>query len=78
MQIPPHLVAEIDQRYGPARRDVLNLIDTARSASDAHGAAVGSALLAAELFDRTGGDAQQLAGMLGLALVELASHGKED
>lgn len=74
MNIPPHLVAQIDQRYPDARAGVHELVENVRTALAEYGAPVTSAILAAQVHDDLDGDAQQLAGMLGVALVELARH----
>jgi hypothetical protein len=72
--VPPHLIAQIDQRYPDARAGVLDLVENVRPALAEYGAPVTSAILAAQVHDDLDGDAQQLAGMLGVALVELARH----
>lgn len=70
-EISPELTARIDQQYQRSRDALGEEIVKARELVQARGPAHAAALLAADHFERSGGDACNLAGALGTLLVEL-------
>jgi hypothetical protein len=70
-EIPPHLIAVIDQQYERSRSGLPEVLAAARKLVELRGPAHAAALLATVHFEEANGDSYNLAGALGTVLVEM-------
>lgn len=70
--LPAEMVAHVDQGYEVARAAIEEAVEEARRVLQARGPATAAAVLSVAHVERSGGDPYQLAGALGVVLVELA------
>jgi hypothetical protein len=73
--LTPQQIQVMHDRYPEARAEILEFVDRARDLIDAHGLIVGAAVVGVEHMHNMSAeniDPEVMAGMLGIALVELA------